>query len=69
MRVHAKLKVILLVRRAWAARCRRLSGGAPRRNPDAAGRLGIVGGLNFKLEEWRIAGDNKQFASGSYEVF
>ena len=48
--------------------CRRLSGGPRRRNPDAAGRLGIVEGLNFKLEEWRIAGDNKQFASGFYEV-
>jgi hypothetical protein len=45
-----------------------LSGGASRRNPDAARRLEIVGGLNFKLEQWQIARDNKQFASGFYEV-
>jgi hypothetical protein len=49
--------------------CRRLSGGPRRRNPDAARRLGIVGGLNFKLEQWQNSVDNKRFASGFYEVF
>jgi hypothetical protein len=64
--IAAKNRLALTLRQSPAAAD--LSGGASRRNPDAARRLEIVGGLNFKLYQWQITGDNKQFASGFYEV-